>query len=700
MKKRLHFAALAVCVAGTVLAAGQNPANPPPPQQPQQPTFRVQVDYVEVDVVVTDRQGNLVRDLKKEDFQVFEDGKAQTISTFTHVDIPIERADRPLFAASPIEPDVKTNERPFDGRVYVMVIDDLHTRFGRTQRVKSAARQFIERRMGANDLMAVVHTFGPTDASQEFTSNKRLLLAAIDKTHGQKLDSATSNKTSEYYNTLGTRQTGDPLNDPQDQERSYNATNALRTLRNVAEWFQSVRGRRKTILFVSEGIDYDLNELIPQNGSTHRDATQIIDETNQVIQAATRANVSIYGIDPRGLTDLGDETIEIGSFPDDTSLGIGTGSLMNELRTAQDSLRVLSEETGGFAVVNRNDFSSAYDRIVEDNSSYYVLAYYPPDARPGRLHKIDVRVTRPGLTVRARKGYVTPKKAAPDKPSPKDTRTPEIKAALDSPLPVSGLTMHVFAAPFKGTAPNASVLLGVELRGHDLRLEKNDQIQLSYMAIDAKGKVQGGNTDVVSLTNLRPETKGRIESTGLRLLNRIDVPPGRYQLRVAAHDSAGGNVGSVQYDLDVPDFAKAPFSVSGVALTSITASQLPTAHPDEQTRGVLPAPPAAMRSFPQNDEVALFAEVYDNEAKTPHKVDITTTVTTDEGKVVFKTDEQRDTADLQGKTGGFGYATRIPMKDLPPGLYVLTLSARSRLGNKDAVERQVRFSVTPPAAAR
>ncbi len=698
MKKRLHFAALAVCVAGTVLAAGQNPANPPPPQQPQQPTFRVQVDYVEVDVVVTDRQGNLVRDLKKEDFQVFEDGKAQTISTFTHVDIPIERADRPLFAASPIEPDVKTNERPFDGRVYVMVIDDLHTRFGRTQRVKSAARQFIERRMGANDLMAVVHTFGPTDASQEFTSNKRLLLAAIDKTHGQKLDSATSNKTSEYYNTLGTRQTGDPLNDPQDQERSYNATNALRTLRNVAEWFQSVRGRRKTILFVSEGIDYDLNELIPQNGSTHRDATQIIDETNQVIQAATRANVSIYGIDPRGLTDLGDETIEIGSFPDDTSLGIGTGSLMNELRTAQDSLRVLSEETGGFAVVNRNDFSSAYDRIVEDNSSYYVLAYYPPDARPGRLHKIDVRVTRPGLTVRARKGYVTPKKAAPDKPSPKDTRTPEIKAALDSPLPVSGLTMHVFAAPFKGTAPNASVLLGVELRGHDLRLEKNDQIQLSYMAIDAKGKVQGGNTDVVSLTNLRPETKGRIESTGLRLLNRIDVPPGRYQLRVAAHDSAGGNVGSVQYDLDVPDFAKAPFSVSGVALTSITASQLPTAHPDEQTRGVLPAPPAAMRSFPQNDEVALFAEVYDNEAKTPHKVDITTTVTTDEGKVVFKTDEQRDTADLQGKTGGFGYATRIPMKDLPPGLYVLTLSARSRLGNKDAVERQVRFSVTPAAA--
>ena len=123
----------------------------------------------------------------------------------------------------------------------------------------------------------------------------------------------------------------------------------------------------------------------------------VLDSTRDAIAAATRSNVAIYGIDPRGLTNLGDESIEIQSFPDDTSLGIGPGSLQNELRLSQDSLRTLSEETGGFAVVNRNDFSSAYERIVEDNSSYYVLAYYPPDARPGRYHKIDVRVSRPNV---------------------------------------------------------------------------------------------------------------------------------------------------------------------------------------------------------------------------------------------------------------------------------------------------------------
>src|SRR5437867_10457851 len=110
-----------VFLSAAALSAGQNPppAPPAPPPQTQQPTFKLRVDYVEVDVVVADRQGNLVRDLKKEDFQVMEDGKPQAISAFTLVDIPIERADRPLFAAEPIEPDVKTNERPFDGRVYV-----------------------------------------------------------------------------------------------------------------------------------------------------------------------------------------------------------------------------------------------------------------------------------------------------------------------------------------------------------------------------------------------------------------------------------------------------------------------------------------------------------------------------------------------------------------------------------------------------
>ena len=360
------------------------------------------------------------------------------------------------------------------------------------------------------------------------------------------------------------------------------------------------------------------------------------------------------------------------------------------------SLRTLSDETGGFAVVNRNDFSTSFDRIVRDNSSYYVLAYYPPDSKGGRVHKIDVRISRPGLTVRARKGYVTPKKADPPKTNAKDQRSPEIKEAIDSPLPVSGLTMRVFAAPFKGSAPNASVLLGIEMRGKDLKLSPNDTIQISYLAIDATGKTKGGNTDTVTLGNLKESTKERIDSTGLRVLNRLDLPPGRYSMRIAAHDSAGGNVGSVLYDLDVPDYAKTQFGISGLVLTSPTAAAMPTAKGDDQLKPVLPGPPVASRSFPQNDEVSLFAEVYDTAGNTPHKVDITTTIMTDEGRVLFKNDETRDSADLGGKTGGYGFTSRVPLKEIAPGNYVLTVSAKSRVGSAQASERQVRLTVTPP----
>ena len=135
MNRRMRMAgARSSCWPEPSLTPGRRPpASPPPPQGPETPTFKVQVDYVEVDAVVTDQQGRFVRDLKKEDFQVFEDGKAQTISAFTLVDIPIERVERPLFAAQPIEPDVKTNARPFDGRIYIVVLDDLHVQSSRTR---------------------------------------------------------------------------------------------------------------------------------------------------------------------------------------------------------------------------------------------------------------------------------------------------------------------------------------------------------------------------------------------------------------------------------------------------------------------------------------------------------------------------------------------------------------------------------------
>jgi VWFA-related protein len=673
-------------------SAAQQP--PPPPVQGPLPTFKSEVNYVEVDAIVTDSSGTFVRDLSKDDFQVFEDRKLQTITTCERVDIPVERAVRPLFATQPIEPDVRSNEHPFDGRIYVMVIDDLHTAFGRTERVRRTARQFIEQRLGANDLMAVVTT-GGTAARREFTTNRQLLLSAVDSVNGRRLASATRNKLDAYRIQGDLRLPGEPIADPEEPRRADDARSTLRTLRSVADWLSRIHGRRKSILFVSEGLEYDIfNQASSILSAASSNPRAIYDEMRETISAAARADVSIYGIDPRGLATAGDEDIEIDSYPTDPSLGLRPTSLLDELRISQDSLRMLSDETGGFAVVNRNDVGSAYERIVEDNSSYYVLAYYPPsDARDGRAHTIDVRVGRPGLTVRARKSYVTPKEGETE-PAVKPTGgvSKELRELLESPLPVSGLGLRVFGAPFKGNPPNASVLLSTEMKGSDLHLGPMDVVELVYVALDSEGKVRGSSTDTITM-NLRPEVKEQIASSGLRFTKRLTLAPGRYQVRVAGRDSAGGAIGLVLYDLDVPDFNRARFSMSGLVLTSREAQALPTTKPDDALKDVLPGPPVAIREFSPSDEISLFAELYDNQASTPHGVDITTTVRTTEGAIVFKESEERDASELQGSHGGYGHTSRIPLRGFAPGLYVLNVEGRSRLGREFVASREIQFSV-------
>lgn len=685
-----------VLLAAAILRAGQSGAGQAQ-AGPQTPTFRVAVDYVEVDVLVTDAQGNYVRDLKKEDFQIFEDGKPQTLSNFVPIVIPVERGQQPLFTSQPVEPDVQSNEQAFAGRVYVMVLDSAHTLPQNTNLMRLAAKKFINEKLGANDLMAVVSARGAaggTDDGQEFTSNRRLLTAAVDKFRGAAPRSATLNKIDDVINHAAQRAAGADVGDPQDQdmkEREYNARAVLDELTAVADWFSVVHGRKKSILYFSEGISYDIHDVFANGGNNSAAMIQL--RMQDLVRAATKANASIYAIDPRGLQGLSDASIELQSVGVD---GLDERGLQAESRLARESLQAFAAETGGFAVVNTNRLANAFDRIVDENSSYYVLAYYPPNPkRDGKYHNINVRVTRPGLTVRFRKGYANP---TGKPPAPvKGDLAPELVDALQSPIPISGLGMKVFAVPFKGAAPNASVLMGVELRGRDLTTAANGRVDLAFSAVDVKGKVKASSHDTLTL-NLRPETKARVEQSGIRLLNRMNVPPGRYQLRIAAYDMGGGAVGSVLYDLDVPDFSRDHIAMSGLVLTSAAASAVPTARPDTELRMVLPGPPAAVRTFAQNDQIAIFTDVYDNDVTPVHKVDITTSLTADAGRVVFKNEEERSTEDLGGKPGGFGVGTTLSLSDFEPGLYVLKVEARSRLGANVAASREVQIRITPQEA--
>jgi VWFA-related protein len=690
--------------------AQQSPAPSGVTQQPGV-TFSTDVNFVEIHAIVTDERGNLVRDLTKDDFEVFEDGKPQSPSVFSLVDLLIERPLTPSFTTQPVEPDVQSTARSFDGRLYVLVLDDLHTTTLRSQLVRDAAKRFIQQYVGANDLAAVVHTSGREDAAQELTGNRRLLLAAVDKFLGQKLPSATAEKLAVHLrdvdrtrsessdsSTSQSQSSRDPIQDPHDAERGFNARRALELVKNVAGWMADIHGRRKSVIFFSEGIDYDIYDVF-----NNRSATSVMQDARDAIAAAQRANVGIYAVDPRGLTQLGDETIAIASLSDNPQVREGSpAAFQRELLLAQESLIALADETGGMAVVRTNDIPGALARMASENSTYYLLGYQTDASRsPGRFRKIEVRVKRPGLQVRARRGYIPPDAKALAKKREADTKagtSPALRAALNNPLPIGDVPLRVFAAPFKGVSKNSSVLLAIEIDGGGLRFEErdgrfNEKVEISIVAVDYQGNVRGRDRQTLDL-KLRPETHQMVTGHGgVRLLSRLDLPPSRYQIRVGVHESAENAVGTVPYDLEVPDYSKTSFSLSGLLLTSSAAGAFVTPRPDAQLKELLPAPPIATRVFDQGHTIAFLTELYDNSTRSAHAVDFAATVrAASDGRVVLNMRDERPIP--AGNTPrAEGYTGEIPLKDFTPGTYVLRVEASTRTDNQFAF-REVPFEVS------
>jgi len=525
---------------------------------------------------------------------------------------------------------------------------------------------------------------------------------------GRKMRSPTLERLDEYnrQQTAGTRNAGDPVNDPAAFERGYNARSMLQSLQKLSDFMSGLHGRRKAMVLVSEGIDYDIYNLFDNNSS----ASTILDATRDAIAAATRGNVSIYAIDPRGLVTPGADLIETsGVVTGEPNLGLGIQSALDEVRLSQDSLRELADETGGFASVNRNNVDEAFDRLVADNSSYYVLGYYPAnDRRDGRFRKIELRVTRPGVTVRARRGYVAPRGRAAATKASTDPGETALKAAIESPLPATGIPMRLFAAPYKGTAPNAAITLAVELNVNALMFTEkngsyNDGLTVVTLVTDNDGKTRVNEKATVDL-NLMPATLARARERGFRITSAVNLPPGRYQLRVSAADTAG-LAGSVVRTLVVPDFYKPPLVMSGVTLLSASGVLAPTARVKEDPVGLLlMRPPTTAREFMRDDQLVVFAEIYENDRNAPaHMIDITSELRAEGGNVVFKNSETRSSTELQGggaaadarsaKTGGYGYTAQIPLKDVPAGLYVVHVEGKRRDGNVPAVARDVQIRI-------
>jgi hypothetical protein len=472
-----------------------------------------------------------------------------------------------------------------------------------------------------------------------------------------------------------------------------NAQRALQAIESVANWLRDVQGRRKALLYVSEGIDYDIYtpfNLAP-SGST------IVAEAQDAIGAAMRSNVNVYGIDPRGLSQFSG-LLSIGSMSDYPQLEYGTfRGALRELRLSQESLISLSDETGGLAIVNAGDLRGGLGRIVLDNSRYYLLGYRSDATRwRGGFVKIDVRVKRPDVTVRARRGFLPPDSRAVAKGrevNAKAGTSPALRAALNRPVPVGDLPFRVFAAPFRAAGSNGSVLMAVEIDGSVLRFREadgrfNEKIEVSIVAADERARVRGEDRQEFDL-KLQPETHKRLQSSGVRMLSRLTLPPGRYQIHVGAYETTGGTTGTVPYDLEVPDSAKAGFGLSGIVLAS-SKDLLVTANPDPVLKDVLPGAPIATRRFDASEIVTAYAEAYDA-PRGERALALVIRVQNEDGRQVFEATDRRD---VKSTDRIHGFRADIPLKGWSAGRYVLEVEATPSAGA--SARRRIPFEVTGP----
>lgn len=391
------FAACAIVGVVTVSLAAQTDR-----QSPATPDARLtgRAEQVRVEVRVTDDNGNPVTNLQSTDFEIRDDGKSQDILTFTFL-------NSHAGTAAPVRTDAANTVKDeptvtaTSARAIVLVLDDLHVAATNTPRVTKAVREFLDVAVSAADLIALVFTSGASRGGQDFTSDRRLVLGALDRFRGQKLRSATVERLQDPRLNLGG--VVDPNADPNQADRANRARISLDALHRIGEALAKFQDQRPMVLFVSEGPEYEVSGRSTWNRS---DQQSINNGIRDAVQSLNRVNATVFAIDPRGVATGNADQIHASSVFE--ALGVGTSALNAENLRALGVVQAVSANTGGFTMLWRPDMSRDFRRLVAADGSYYVIGYGAPSTDRGKYHNISVSVRKRGLQVRARTGYFLP----------------------------------------------------------------------------------------------------------------------------------------------------------------------------------------------------------------------------------------------------------------------------------------------------
>jgi VWFA-related protein len=380
------------------------------PPGEQAPTFRAAVTHVTTDVITRDANGRFVPDLTRDDFTVLEDGVPQTIDSFALVHggrtfhtIVAPPAPAPEGIILPTAPRRQVGDAA--GRVLLIFIDDLHFEAEYTPHVRRLVTTLAETLLHEGDMVAMISS-GPSSIEVPLTFDRKLIAATASKIRGSAMP------PSELFRMLETSQ------GPGDVRQR--AQMAFYAAYNMVSELERIENKRKAVLYISTGYDFDpfpesrrgrdriMGGRFAEPSRLQRDEnnpyfhlpalTAEVDLTahmRELTLSANRANATIFTVDPRGLAGI----VDAGQYLDQSEWRA-------HLQSTQGTLRFLAEQTGGFAVVNDNDFASAFKRIDAETSDYYVLGYHSTNPDPTRrVRQIDVKVARPNVTVLARREY-------------------------------------------------------------------------------------------------------------------------------------------------------------------------------------------------------------------------------------------------------------------------------------------------------
>ncbi len=594
----------------------------------------INTNLIQIDVTVTDKNGNIVKDLKQEDFEIFENKEKQDISNFLFVQNEIKKTVPQISETktngnlnTPIPP---TKIRPESvKRTIALVVDDLTLSFESVYYVRRALKKFLDEQMQDGDLVAIIRTGGGIGALQQFTYDKQQLYAAIEKVKWNPAGTgnigafapieasvadfqknANSNMSDEDYQAAKNRE-----KEFQQSRDNFFVAGSLGALNFLIKGMKELPGR-KSVMFLSDGFSLTQTD---QNG--FKEFSGIAESLKSLIEVANRSSVVIYSIDARGLQ------VGLLSAADNTSnlsqdqINQQVSDRRDTLSETQDTLRYLAKETGGLSVINSNDIGGGIQKMLNDQAGYYLIGYQPDDSTfdplKRRFNKLTIRVKRPGLTVRYRSGFFGVADDVAKKPTQIQSASNEILAAITSPFQKNDIALNMNAL-FGNDIKQGSFLRSfIHINAKDLKFTEQtggkQQTTFDVLAItfgDNGVPVEQFSKNFVLTVN--KESFENFIANGFVYNFIFPIKkPGAYQMRVVLRDASTAKLGSANQFIEVPNLKKNRLTLSSIMLSNHTIDEWQNQSKTSSEKVLVdPLTATSLRKFKQNTVLNYGFEIF------------------------------------------------------------------------------------------